>query len=243
MHDKLKRLKEIDLESEEYCLENNLDFEILPQYQLEYSNLWSSIRIQLLQSPGLLIYQIDTVEKQILLDIWIDIVDSTLQDEDAFLIQDALNSDVLESAIERAKKMTPQFMKIDPKTLDFGEYFQQAVKAYLYGLHNASLIIICSFLESALKEKLNEFNLDVVDLKFEIDDKGNRNPIGVCINFIDIINKCYNKHIITARDKNSLHRIRKLRNNVIHEGKSISYEETLTCIKMMKEIFENLFKE
>lgn len=248
MNFNITRLGEIYKESYIFCKENSIEFHILPHLFVEYQQLRRQLRQLLISNPGTLVYigNDDTaIGAMPFYEIWRDILSIEEEDVEDYdeLIEDTHSVGVIEDAIERSKIISPQFIFVNPNILNFNRYYEQAVRAYIYDLNNASLIIICSFLETALKEKLSEYKLDAVDLKYEIDDKGNRYPVGVCSKFTDQIDKCYAEDMITREDKDKLHKIRKLRNDAVHEGKAVPAEQILESINDMKSIFENLFRE
>ncbi len=249
MRDKFHRYHQIWVESVFYCKNNNLEFHILPQLSDEFWSLECAIRQYLLKNPGTLIYSPDELESiflpNLITQIWEEISNIQEENGDEYcdLLGHILSTNIIEDSIERAQKYPPQFILVNPEILDFNRYFEQAFKAYIYGLNGASCIIACSFLEMALKEKMNEFELVPADLRWEVNDKGERKPIGVCFNFSNIINKAYEEKIIDKNDRNTLHRIRKLRNDVIHENKEITSEKSLETIMQMKTVFEHLFKD
>jgi len=256
------RLGQIFVETIKYCKSNNIELQIPPHLSDEYYQIENELRKDFILSPGMLIYipevirnGSDNIHDTIgslfqIVDVWAGIKEIGFDldfEECEELYNEILNDgkiDVIGEMIERAKKIPPQFIEANPEILDFNKYFDQAVKAYVYDLNEAVIIIVCSFLETALKEKLENLKLDpAIDLRWEIDDKGNRKLIGVCTKFIDLIDRGYAEKIINKEDKDSLHEIRKIRNDVIHEGKTISAEQTLDFIKKMISIFENLFRE
>ena len=241
--EKLHELRRIM--TKELGLEPDTLYEKGKTYLEIFGEFWRTDRRKLiddfLSNPGTLIF-VPYAAQFVLDTIWNDFVERENIMEDPDFPDDTMNCMIFEY-VYKAIELKPQFISVDPKILDFEKYYNQAVSAYCHELNGASLIICCSFLEMALKEKMNELELDPIDLRYEVNDKGVKTPIGVCFNFSNIINKAYEENIIDKNDRNTLHRIRKLRNDVIHEDKEITSEKSLETIMQMKTVFEHLFKD
>ena len=141
--------------------------------------------------------------------------------------------DELDNYVYRAKKLSPTFISVRPDNKEFYSYYDEAMRCWLYGLNNSSIIITASLLENLLKDEINNLSQEEIQnvLKiFKSDDKYK----GVEVNFAEI--KCIN-----AKSSNkSAHKLRKKRNKIVHTGISIDSDEALKLIINTKESFEEL---
>jgi len=148
--------------------------------------------------------------------------------------------DELDSYAYRAKKLMPIFLSIKPENKKFYTYYNEAMKCWLYGLSNSSIIIIASLLENILKDRLKDFSQKELLYIIEIlkADKKNRR---VQINFENLIDIAEYKGILSNKSKISSHDLRDKRNKIAHNGYNINSDEALDLINNTKTIFEELF--
>lgn len=148
--------------------------------------------------------------------------------------------DELDSYIYRAKKLIPTFISINPEQKEFYTYYNEAMRCWLYGLTNSSIIIIASLLENLLNEKINELSQEEIQKILRIIKVDNKYQ-GIEISFENLINIAETKGILSKKSKITAHRLRKIRNKVVHSGYNIDSDQALKLIKKIKEIIEEMF--
>ena len=138
--------------------------EIHEEVEKEFGKLWKSIKKDLLWSPGQLIYiknesKRDAV-RRVIDAIWSDVIDSELLEEITGEYSDILVS-IMGDYLDNAKLLTPTFISIDPNRPEFRIYYDEAMRAWLFGLYNSALIICCSLIEDVLQTELYNINFDL----------------------------------------------------------------------------------
>ncbi|MCF7802696.1 MAG: DUF4145 domain-containing protein [Candidatus Marinimicrobia bacterium] len=93
-----------------------------------------------------------------------------------------------------------------------------------------------SILESTLKDRLTS---EDEDLLFK---ESNGHKTRKEKNFIDLINTANHINLIDKATSNTLHKIRKSRNRVVHELESIGEDEAYNIIMQTKDVIEGLYK-
>ena len=199
--------------------------EIPMELKSKFSSLHESILNDLVWSPGTPIYLNDPSELkafQTAIDVIWENVDSKLLFEE---MTSGGYSGLLVSIIgdytDRVKMLKPTFVSINPKDTDFYIYFNEAMKAWLFGLNNASLILCCSILETTLKQNLNKSRVENHRLE-------------------TLIDKAAKAKLLNNEEKAIAHDIRKLRNNAIHGLCQVSYNNTFGAIMNTKKLVERL---
>ena len=209
----------------------NLDFNVPENMKEEFENLWESIEEDLMWYPGTLIYLKDKSElktAQVVIDaIWSGLDRDEIFDEMTGGGYAGLLVDIIGDYADRVKMLKPTFISINPKKSDFQIYFQEAMRAWLFGLNNSSLILCCSIIENTLTEELHKINIDLVKTC----------PLE------KLIDNAAKERLITFEEKNTAHEIRKLRNNSIHELHSISSKQTYDALINTKNLVEKLLSE
>ena len=148
--------------------------------------------------------------------------------------------DELDTYTSRVRRLRPTFLSITPDNKEFYTYYDEAMRCWLYGLNNSSIIIIATLLENILKERLSDFNQKEIIKILEIiraDEKFKR----VEINFDVLIDIAEYKGWLSEENKLSAHRLRKKRNKIVHNGLNISSNEAIDLINKTKNIFEELY--
>lgn len=140
---------------------------------------------------------------------------------------------------ERVKMLKPTFISINPETIEFSNYFEEAMKAWLYGLSNAALIICFALIEDLLKDRLCQVDVDYV---YELKDPNN--PKGVKqVSYDRLIMSALKEGIIDRSEKNTLFRIKKLRNDSIHRLETVTDSQVYEAIIETKQIVEKLLRK
>lgn len=217
----------------------NKSFNLNVRQKTEFNSLWKSIVEDFMWSPGTLIYIADEAERnsaQVIVDlIW--------ETEDVDEIFDEMTSggysgllvNIIGDYIDRAKKIKPTFISIDTNEIEFKRYFEEAMKAWLHGLSSAALILCGSIIEDIIKKQL--YNIDP-NLLFDVERKGQKGKTNKKL--IKLIDTAFSHHIIDTKGKNTAHRIRKLRNDAVHELKMVSEDETYRAILDTKQLIEKI---
>ena len=219
---------------------SSFDMHILDEK--EFSSLWESIEEDLIQFPGNLIYFQD---KSIMesAQFMIDIIWGNMNIDDIFdeMIGGRYTSlllDIVGDYLERAKLLKPTLIFVDIDNTEFKAYFQEAIRAWLYGLNNSAIILCCSIIENIIKTEL--WKIDI-NLAVDLDKDGNK-ILGTKDKKLEtLINNAYDQQIIDKKSKSKAHEIRILRNKAIHKLQKINDKETLKAILDTKDIIENIF--
>lgn len=202
--------------------------------------LWSEIIEELVQNPG----QLSCVEDEFQLKrakIAIDFLVKSIESEEVF--DEMIGGDytsllvnIMGEYSDRIKLLRPTFISTNKIDREFEVYFSEAMQSWLFGLTAAPLIIVCSLLENILKTHLEEIDSTLVYDSH--DGKGMRT-------------KCLDKLIQNAKDVELLSselaskafKIKNLRNNAIHDLKSITNDESYQAIIDIKDIVEYILNE
>jgi hypothetical protein len=145
----------------------------------------------------------------------------------------------LDSYAYRIKNLNPIFFSIKPKNKEFNIYYNEAMRCWLYGLSNSSIIIMASLLENILKEKLKKFSQkELLEILKNIKHIGKNKKQ---ISFKDIIDIAKSKEIISKKSRVSADNLRERRNKIVHKGLDIDSDEALKLLNDTKNIFEKLF--
>jgi len=148
--------------------------------------------------------------------------------------------DELDAYAYRVKKLMPTFLSKRPENDEFFVYYNEAMRCWLYGLNNSSIIIVTSLLENILKDMLKNFSqkelLKIIEI-IRADEEYRR----VQINFENLIDIAEYKGILSNKSKNSSHDLRKIRNKIVHKGYNIDSDKSLELLTNTKEILEELF--
>ncbi len=207
----------------------------------ELEELWEDIVEYLIWFPGTLIFIADESERrfaQSLINfIWgrqsIDVtVDKILSGGYSGLLVN-----IIGDYVERAKMLKPVFISINPKNLEIYKYYDEAMKAWLYGLNSSALILCCSIIEDTFKAQL--YAIDP-DLALDLERQGSK-VTGVKNKKIEkLIEAAYKYHIIDKKGRAAAHGIRILRNNAIHSLEEINQPKTYQAILDTKELIEKI---
>lgn len=140
----------------------------------------------------------------------------------------------------RFVKLRPIFISNEPGDSEFDFYYNEAMKCWLHGLDNSSIVIITALLEKTLSSFLDDLNRNEISKLIKIVCEDNQYR-GAKVRFYELIEiTCYKKHI-TYENKQSFHEIRKIRNKIVHESYKITQEQSLSLLLKAKEYFEELY--
>ncbi len=212
-----------------------------PSQKKEFCELCEKIIEDLIWAPGKLIYVPDETERvkaQCLVDlIWSKQESEELFDQMVGGSYTGLLVEILGDYTDRAKMLKPTFISVNPKNIEFSRYYEDAMRAWLFGLNSAALILCCSIIEDTLKEQL--YNLDpnlalILDIH-EGKVTGIKNK-----KMEKLIYEAANHNIIDIRGKRIAHRIRELRNSAIHSLEKIDDSQTYQAILDTKELIEKI---
>lgn len=206
--------------------------------------LYEDILSDLLQSPGTLIYFENNAEKE-LAQLVVDLLYNNLNTDEMFEKltgggYKGLLVNIVADYIDRAKIIKPTFISINPENKEFKYYFEEAMRAWLYGADTASLILCASLLEDLLKSKLEKID---IDLAYKL-KKRNGEIIGVkSVELKILINNALREGILDNEHHEKAHQIRNLRNDAVHELKSRNYHEVYKAIINTKIITEKIMSK
>lgn len=125
---------------------------------------------------------------------------------------------------ERAKKLIPTFINIEPSYKEFYVLYNEAMKCWFNGLENSAVIISCTLLENTLKSEERKR------------DKPSSN-----INLCRLINEFKSIGALSAAGAEKAHTIRKIRNKIVHHGLNVASAEALNLVRNTKDILEEIF--
>lgn len=207
----------------------------------EFGSLYESIVEDLMWSPGTLIYIADESERRAAQTL-IDMIWKTQDTDEIFEEMTSggyagLLVNIVGDYIERAKMLRPTLISIDPHDIEFTRYFEEAMKAWLYGLNTSSLILCCSVVEEMIRTQL--YSIDP-NLALDLEKRG-RNVTGVRNKKLKtLIDTAYSHNIIDNGEKAIAHSIRKLRNSAVHNLRKVSDKETYQAILDTKKLVEKI---
>lgn len=207
-----------------------------------FNELVCEIMVSMIEKPGVLLF----IKEESKRNHYKAIIDFVWKFVDSEKIYDSLSNEnyetlhfIAEDISKRVVKLKPTVVSTDPKYIEFSSYLNEAISAWLHGLNNASLILCFSVLENIMIDKLCQIkNEYVFELKNPSDPKGVKS-----ISFGAIIKKAHGEKLISGNQKNTLFRIKKKRNNAVHNMNSISSNESYTIIQETKEIIESILGE
>ena len=191
--------------------------------------------------PGALFYnENEKLNKKykIVVDLaWENVDSGEIFDKIAFGGYSGVMGDFMDTFSKRVKKLKPTFISINPNSRDFGIYYEEAMKAWVYGLDSAALILSYSILEDTLRNRLclmnSEYALKLVDphnLK-SVQQFGMKK-------LIEFTRK---EKILSFKQLKDLENIQKKRNDAVHNLYSIPGDEVYDVIMKTKDIVEYLF--
>ncbi len=207
----------------------------------KFNSLYKSIFDELLWYPGTLIYMENPNElraAQATMDlIWETVDADDIFDEMLSGGYGGLLANVMGDYADRIKMLKPTFISVNPQNYEFHIYYEEAMKAWLFGLSNSSLIICCSILETMLRQELYRISIDLV---YQL-NRSDRKIEGVESLPLDIlIENATKEKLISYEERKTAHRIRKLRNDAIHSLRQVTHEETYEAIINTKNLIEKL---
>jgi Domain of unknown function (DUF4145) len=218
------------------------NFSFDERQKTEFFSLWKSILEELVRSPGTLIILEDKTERKFAQEI----IDRLWSLEDRDVIFDEITSggyscflvNTIGDYIDRAKILKPTFISINTQDFEFNVYFEEAMKAWLFGLNSAALILCGAIIEKMIKTEL--LNLDPKIL-YNIESKKNISKGETNKNLCNLINLAFFHKIIDSQGKETAHRIRKFRNNAVHKLEIVSEEQTYRAILDTKQLIEKVW--
>jgi hypothetical protein len=194
----------------------------------EFNSLCREIFEELICNPGGIIY-IRTKEKK---EAYKAAIESLFEIFSGEQILDEILSggyggivfDELDKYSERAKKLIPTFVSIEPSFKEFYVLYNEAMKCWFNGLENSAVIISCTLLENTLKSEERKR------------DKPSRN-----IKLFGLINKFESIGALSAAGAEKAHMIRDIRNKIVHHGLNVASAEALDLVRNTKDILEEIF--
>ncbi len=211
------------------------------EFKEQIDLLYKPIIEDLLEVPGKLIYIKDPNELKLAQEaidlIWhiIDFDELYVEVNSGGVPESLVNK--MGDYVHRVKMLKPTFISVNPQNHEFFIYFDEAMKAWMFGLTNSSLILCCSILETTLRQELYKISIDLV---YEL-RKSDRTLEGVDSYPLEtLIDNAAKENLISFEEKKMAHGIRKLRNDAIHSLRKVSHEETYEAILNTKKLIEKL---
>jgi hypothetical protein len=216
----------------------------------EFRSLLISIQQDLIDDPGKLIYVEDDKKRELLKSVvnivWLFLDESQLWDENADV---SLNYHehwmlIKSTYIDRAPKLKPTFISVNPSGTEFKCYYDEAMQAWLYGLDTSALILCCSIIEHTLYKDLwykhQQGGIDLSPL-FSLDMDGNKPDVNPRL--WKMINKAEELGIIDFKEKEKAHQVKDLRNLAVHDLKAIGYKRAYKAILDTKDLIESILSK
>jgi hypothetical protein len=137
----------------------------------------------------------------------------------------------------RLGKLRPIIVTSDTTAYGFATFYAEAVKCWSFGLYRASVILCCSILEEVITGEISKEEKDFA-LSLNYSDG---TPHGVSARtFQEIIQAAYDRGYLNADQFKKAESIRLTRNNILHEMKDVSEDESLSLISATREIIQSL---
>lgn len=203
----------------------------------KFNKLYGDLLNKLISDPAGLIHFDDPEDAQTYQTV-IKIV-YTLFDENYLkeLAEDELhNIEEIYTYFNRAPKLRPTVITIDPSFHGFNVFYNEAMRCWLFGMDNAAIILAATLVENALFNELEEELDHLTELRVN-----NSQPQGVSLNFKKLIDYAYDFEIITSKSRSLAHKLRKSRNNIVHNGTNITKTYSHNLINSTKDIIEDLY--
>ena len=205
----------------------------------EKLELLMSIRRELVFSPGTLIFFKDPSELKAA-EFVMDFIWDTMDSEEIWKEIGYLFVDLEEDYVDRAKKLKPILISINPQNTEFQTYFDEAMKAWLFGLNNSAIILCFAILEDILVSELRDIDPDLaLELK-RVDgkEKGVKNK-----KLAILIKNAFERNLVDDREYAILDELRTIRNNCIHHLIPVEEQKTYEVIIRTKEIVEKILSK
>lgn len=211
----------------------------------KYFSIMNDINEYMIMHPGSLI-ALPTMDKK---KKYKEIMDLALtyfdDDEFAMSLVDGdnleLNWDHWDILVENALEVRPTFINTRLKETNFEPYFNEAMKAWAFGLYTAALIMTHSILEESLRFSLyHKFGRELSDL---YDIKGQDFRPSKSWRMWDLTQVAVERKIITSKQGNFIEDITSARNKTIHQLKHMDADrdKVLEYIQFSVSLVEELF--
>lgn len=235
----LQKLQELTDFSYEILLRMKDNLPIDKESEKGFDDSLEEIVYIMIHNPGILIYHPDpssTKVYRMVFDYAWKHVDTTYINE--LIWDDCLgHASLVEDFEQKLVKVKPTFISVNPDNSEFRIYYEEAVKAWVYGLHNSALILCLSILENVMIDRLRVIKPEFAQ-KFDLIDQGGLT--GVSVKFKDLVDSLREAAIINKKQKNTILNIQKLRNNAVHNLKSYTDDEVYVVIQQTKDLVEHL---
>jgi len=211
----------------------------------EFLTIMNDISEYMITNPGTLI-ALPSMEMK---DKYKEIMNAAFQyfDEDEFAMSLVdghnleLNWDHWDTLVENALEVRPTFINIRFKQADFEPYFNEAMKAWSFGLYTAALIMTHSILEESLRFALYfKFGTELTDL-YEI--KGYEFRPSKSWRMYELTATAVDRKIIDKKQGDFIEEISIARNKTIHQLKHMDADrdKVLEYIQFSVSLVEELF--
>ena len=224
-------------------LANNRDGVNKPILNKKMTTLIEKINNELVMSPGTMIYysnknKLECAQK-LTSFVWDtldpdEIFDNISTGDDSWFMVNLLGA-----YSDRIKKLKPTFVSINPNNTEFEIIYNEAMRAWLFGLNNASIILCCSLIENLLKEKL--YNISINEIYYT--NNGEEFNAWQQKSLDQLIKNASRHEILDNETKNKAYGVKNLRNRAIHELETITSQMTLDMIYDTKRIIEKILTE
>ena len=211
----------------------------------KYAKIMNDISEYMITNPGSLV-ALPSMEKK---EKYKEIMDLAFKyfDDDAFAMSLVdgdnleLNWDHWDVLVENAMEVRPTFINIRFKQADFEPYFNEAMKAWSFGLYTAALIMTHSILEESLRFALyHKFGAELTNL---YDIKGYDFRPSKAWRMWDLTQEAVERKIIHRKQGEIIEEISTARNKTIHQLKHMNADrdDVLEYIQFSVSLVEELF--
>lgn len=140
---------------------------------------------------------------------------------------------------DKLKELKPTFITIEPKDEKVMNYFQEAMKSWLYGIHIGALIICQAVIEDILKDRLQDIDDSMV---YEYGPKDKPKKVWQT-SYKDMLNNALSVGLINEKQYNSMDNIRRKRNKATHRLYTYSDKQVYKVIMDTKEVVQDLLSQ
>ena len=212
------------------------------QEMVSFNGLLEEITEELIWRPGRLLYYEDSgkseAAKTILKLLWPIIDGPEIFDEMTGGEYTSILVNIMGDYTDRIEMLKPTLISIPPDPELF-VYYEEAMKCWLFGLNNSSIILCGSLLETVLKQKLRDLNVDLVCEVVFRNDRKYVNDFGLD----KLIKNAQDQFLLFENEANNAHDIKRLRNKVVHKLRTLDSKKTFEAIGKTKVLVENLLSK
>lgn len=212
-----------------------ISVEALEPYKAELDRLREAVMDHLMWHPGSLIHLSDPVKLQEAREavdrLWSDVGDEELFDKLHSGSFGGLLAGIMVDYTSRATQLKPAFISVEPPSDEFQRYYVEAMRCWLFDLNGAAVILCCSILEMALRDRLTAY-----------DDGRNNRASHDRSKLWQLIKDAKHRGLLDFVAERNANRLAEVRNRLVHEvAAAPDSTETLKMIESVRSVVEDLY--